>query len=58
MKMDGGGQQKGSGFGFVRASLNFVVPGVVENWHVENDPQSDVEGGLQDECFDNIDDGD
>ena len=56
-EMDGDGQQNGSGFGFVRASLNFVVPGFVENWHVENDPQCDVDGGLQGDCFENIDDG-
>jgi len=26
MKMDGGGQQNGPGFGFVQAGLNFIVP--------------------------------
>ena len=58
-KMDGGGQQNGPSFGFVQVGLNFVVngpncktrgSGVVENWHVGN-------GGLQDDCFENSDDG-
>ena len=65
-KIDGGGHQNGPSFGFVQVGLNFVVNGPncktrgsgCQELACWKRAQSDIDGGLQDDCFENINDGD